>query len=195
MGISVKVEGNHAIIDDGNIRIDKTPLGNYNVKALDYHTVTTSNRSPEPKKAPEPYFDPHVYTSFSSNGLTVAESVERAMGRIGEMLANYGVSFGNRDKVKEVVRRMIVASKGRDKVYSLAGRIAKDINKEVYKGVPFHILFDALESGEMSFPEHVSKNPCGEVPLESSKFTNTRYSDIIRNTPPYTGYKPFGRYV
>lgn len=177
MSIRAELEGNSVTIDGGNVKVTKDSYGKYEVKALDFHTVTTSNRYPEPvNKVSHPLYDPHYYAN-GHNGLTVAASVMRALKQVRGIVEKYDLEIGKATKVTEVIERMIVANKGRDKVYSLAGRIAKDMVNDVYVGVPFSVLFDALESGEMQFPD------------TSDKFTNGRYRDKIRDSYPYT-YSP-----
>jgi hypothetical protein len=151
-GIDVTVTDTEATFDDGKLTVQREG-GGFRVTAEGYATIETDTNTASNQR---PTYDPHVYSSWTSNGLLFEDSVYRASEKVIEMANDDGIYFNRADLdiIDEKVEDIIADpdTEGRHSVYSLAGGILKGFREGDYAGVPFAWVFKGLVEGYIQPP-------------------------------------------
>jgi len=160
--MKVELQGDFLIIDDGNIVISKNPFwdsyalgwGNNMSKSeiqFEDDQIQESDKTVE--------YDEYPYL-YSTSGLTVEESTERALDRVYfEIWSAFNSNeVGDINWLREAIADMIREGKGRQAVYTLAGGIAKGYREGLYKGVPAAYIFKGFVDGYIEKPAEDENN-------------------------------------
>jgi hypothetical protein len=137
------------VIDDANIVVTRNAFGQY-VLGFGPDMVQTSDIQSD-REVTLPAKDPHYYMN-GMNGLSVPESVERALNRVfHEIWNNFtATDIGDINLLREVITTMISEGQGRQAVYALAGGIKKGYVNGYYEGVPLAWVMKGYIDGHIS---------------------------------------------
>jgi len=115
--------------------------------AVGRYTQDRAVAPPQPRYKSDYDKDPYVYSGYRSRGFTIGESTRKATDHVYyELWDDFDSDeCGDYDKLKAVIRQIIVNGKGRHKVYQLGGRV-KNFARNGWnvKDKPLLNLFQAL---------------------------------------------------
>ncbi len=158
----VNINGEKVTLD-GKITVEKVSTGEYKLDAPSASVEVTAGGSVQdstPNKSLSNHLDkdPKWYKT-STNGLTVAQSVDRAFNRILDEIwlefSGTEVFTGGND-LSSSIEKLIRDGKGRDAAYAIAGSIKNGYKEGKYKGIPLSYIFKGIVDGAIKQPEKVT---------------------------------------
>ncbi len=158
--MEIKHDGSKLVIDG---IVDVTKDGNDYTFQCGYHKITvaepgTSWHHDTPPEQPAPKKDPHYYQN-GNNGLSVADSVERAHETIVfNTWGGYHITNDEEELLRDSITNLIEEGAGRDKAYAIAGVVKKGAKEGRFKGASLAFFFHGIVEGYIKEPVKVEAN-------------------------------------